>query len=483
MQQLVFICQTNAVRLFLYNCAVAIAKEFVGVKISFYVNENENTKYKNFNKFINFVDARFSNFKQNPNEIIDLKTIAKQNFEIIYDFNKIENCDWIVLENKNLSTNLLHNLTKNGIISLDCNLQLIKSQLFNNQKITVNLLIKEKNNENWSIYSKKLGLEKGLKNNQTKVLFSQSVFLVQFLKNFKTVNNLSEILELKKNQYNDTRIYTYYLKLTSKLLFRKLRTKKLNWKIALKQNNQLTFVKQPENSFWADPFLVNKNRTNYVFFEELKPDGIGAISCMQLSENFEIIDKKMIIDKAYHLSFPNVFEQDNNYFMIPESSANNSLDLYRCNNFPFDWRFEKILIDKIRLIDPILLFHDNLYWIFANKIEDFEFDNNERLYLYFTNDLSGDNWQSHPENPIIHDASLARNAGKVYQKNNQLFRISQNCSTRYGNNLVVNQITTLTTANYSEQKIEEIFPEKKFKGMHTMNFVDDLQVFDFLEID
>ena len=262
-----------------------------------------------------------------------------------------------------------------------------------------------------------------------------------------------------------------------------MRKKNLSWKIAVKHNNELTFVNQPKKSFWADPFLISDKEINYIFFEELKPNGLGAISCIVLNENFEITDKQIILDKEYHLSFPNVFELNEQFYLIPESSANNSLDLYYCKQFPFDWQFQKILIDNIRLIDPILLFHDNIYWIFANKIEDFEFDNNERLYLFYTNDLFSDKWQSHPQNPIVHNASLAHNAGKIYTQNNKMYRVSQNCSSSYGQNLVISQITTLTTTQYNEQKCEEIYSDKKYNGMHTMNNAKNIQVFDFLVAD
>ena len=36
----------------------------------------------------------------------------------------------------------------------------------------------------------------------------------------------------------------------------------------------------------------------------------------------------------YHLSFPYVFKEDENIFLMPETSQNNRLEIYKCVDFP-----------------------------------------------------------------------------------------------------------------------------------------------------
>ncbi|MBC7641843.1 MAG: hypothetical protein H7174_05820 [Flavobacterium sp.] len=447
-------------------------------QISILIDENCHSKEYKFNKLIDFVDARFSNFKVNPYQSAEIS--ENKNLKFLKNISEIKNCDWIIFENKDFDYSKYKNIAANGILSFKLTKNRIKETVLKNQKSKLKIEFLDKKTNDWLLFLQELDPEKGLKNNISKVLLNYNIYLLQFLRNYPEVP-ISELLNTLKAKKYYAETLIYYFDLVRRLINRKFENRRLNWKIALKQNNEHTFIKQPENSFWADPFIINENNTNYLFFEELKPDRIGAISFVELDDNFDIVNKKMIINQEFHLSFPNVFKIDNSFYMIPESSANNSLDLYKCYNFPDDWRHEKILMANISLIDPVILFHNNLYWIFANKIEEFEHDNNERLYLYYSDDLFSEKWHTHQQNPVVNDASLARNAGKIFLKDNKLFRVSQNCSKSYGQNLVVNKITTLSTTNYKEQKSYEIFAENKFKGMHTMNFESDIQVFDFLE--
>ena len=164
--------------------------------------------------------------------------------------------------------------------------------------------------------------------------------------------------------------------------------------------------------------------------------------------------------------------------MIPESSASNFLKLYLCEEFPYKWKFKMNLMENIKLLDAIWLYYDNLYWIFANKIEDFEYENNEKLYIYFADELFSNNWTPHKCNPIITDSSKARNAGNFIFKNSKIYRVSQSCTSGYGEKIVINEIKELTKDKYIEVTVNELNPPNNFVGMHTMN---GLEVFDVLK--
>lgn len=424
--KILFISAATNVNLYFYKCITAVLENYDSSTIHFYADSKCPKVSGRFNKFQTAIDLRYSNFRRNPFETIHLNEIETTNFKIISEIKKESNYDWIILENQNFEYQKYENLSTKGLVSIDYNYNKLKNQVLKNSDISLTINFKNTATTHWKSTTISLNPEKGIGNNVSKILFNYSVLLPKFLKNYP--NSFSEKYVANDDQRlldnNKLREVFYYCQLALNIVLRKGTTKKLNWKIALKKDHDYQFINQPKNSFWADPFVVKHKEKIFVFFEELKPNGIGALSCMELTDNYEISTKQIIIDAPYHLSFPNVFIHNGSYYMIPESSANNTLDVYECVNFPFEWRFSKTLIHDKKLIDPVVVFHENTYWLFANAIEDFENDNNERLYLYYTNDLFHGNWQAHVQNPIVINASCARNAGKIYETAGKLYRVA-----------------------------------------------------------
>ena len=73
-----------------------------------------------------------------------------------------------------------------------------------------------------------------------------------------------------------------------------------------------------------------------------------------------------ILEKDYHMSYPFLFEHKNELYMIPETSKNKTIDLYKCVDFPEKWEFKLTLIKDIEAVDSTILFHNNLFWLFCN---------------------------------------------------------------------------------------------------------------------
>ena len=97
------------------------------------------------------------------------------------------------------------------------------------------------------------------------------------------------------------------------------------------------------------------------------------------------------------------------------------------------------------MVDSVFIFHDGRYWLFFNKIEDFEYENNERVYVYSSTDLFSDDWESHPQNPVVINKTRARNAGKIRKEEGHFIRVSQNCKVTYGENVYKNKNVKLNT--------------------------------------
>ena len=103
------------------------------------------------------------------------------------------------------------------------------------------------------------------------------------------------------------------------------------WYVGYRKNgNEKYQVIDIAQDMWiADPMLFTTNGEHYLFVEvyEVKK-GKASIGYYHF-ENDKPVYKGLIIENSYHMSYPCVFEHKGVYYMIPESSANNSISLYR----------------------------------------------------------------------------------------------------------------------------------------------------------
>ena len=318
---------------------------------------------------------------------------------------------------------------------------------------------------------------KGIYNNRNKALYYLTYLVLGQLK-----ENSRPVHLARYPTSGRLRLLTYYLRLCIFLLARKLNPwgKKYNWEVALIRQEKVSFIGQPKGSFWADPFLVGDSGKQYVFFEEMDRDGDkGHISVITLNDKGKISGKpQQILERPFHLSFPNIFRYEGHYYMMPEQCSSDRLSIYKAIQFPLQWKEDAVLIEGMKILDPLWLQHEGKYWLFFNKIEEEEYDNNERLYIYYSDDLFSNDWKPHQKNPVIIDMYKARNAGQIYSKGGKLYRPSQNCGASYGSEIMINRIVKLSTDEYEEESVEQLSRYNKYYGMHTVNGDEDLRVID-----
>jgi hypothetical protein len=239
----------------------------------------------------------------------------------------------------------------------------------------------------------------------------------------------------------------------------------------------------PKDRFWADPFVIKKDGIYYIFIEELlykRKKGHIAVITMDGRGNYSQPVK--ILEKDYHLSYPFVFEEDGTHYMIPESKDNDTINLYRCVDFPLKWEFVKVLIADITAVDSTLLKHNGIYWLFANVQRNRGASPLDELFIFYAGSLLSDQWISHPQNPVISDVKQARPAGRFFVYKDLLYRPSQNCSKRYGYGMKINQVIELNEKTYVERNIDSIYPswDKNLLSTHTLNSADDFTIIDAL---
>lgn len=109
-----------------------------------------------------------------------------------------------------------------------------------------------------------------------------------------------------------------------------------------------TVIPYSKKYWYADPILVSDRSGTYLFAEAFeRKKRIGRISVSTVSDVGEIGEPKLIISEPHHMSFPFVFEWNEKYYMIPETSENNSIKLYMAKSFPYDWQIGKKLVDSV----------------------------------------------------------------------------------------------------------------------------------------
>ncbi len=241
-------------------------------------------------------------------------------------------------------------------------------------------------------------------------------------------------------------------------------------------------VTMPKGVFHADPFIITKDGINYIFFEEyMYLTNKAHISVMKIDDRGNCSTPVIVLDKPYHLSYPFVFKWEGEYFMIPETSANKTVELYKAASFPYQWELVMNLMENIVLLDATLIYENNTWWMFGSTSNTPFASTNDQLVLYYSNNLFSTNWTPHPQNPVATDIANCRPAGKIFRINNELFRPAQNNASRqYGYALTFNKINRLTETDYYEEKVSEIIPGKdnNLTAVHTFNFSDGLVLID-----
>ena len=239
----------------------------------------------------------------------------------------------------------------------------------------------------------------------------------------------------------------------------------------------------PKDRFWADPFVYFRNDKYYVFFEELiYKKGKGTIAMIELDEDGKHTQSKVVLEKDYHLSYPCLFEEKGQLFMIPETATNKNIELYKCIDFPFKWQLEKVLMDNVHAVDTTILKYNNKFWLFCNIMKNKGANTKDELFLYYSDELVTDKWISHKSNPILSDVKKARPAGKIFVFNDRIYRPSQNNSKTYGYGMQIREILELNEDSYRESQIHSIYPNwaSDIKATHTLNHTGKLTVIDAL---
>jgi hypothetical protein len=279
--------------------------------------------------------------------------------------------------------------------------------------------------------------------------------------------------------------------LLKKALYRPFRKKSVqHWKMAIRLNSTPLFDEASDGSlqgfrwiephkghFWADPFLIEQDGRPWVFFEDyIYSQQRAFIACAELSADGHLISPTPCLDNPqHHYSYPYVFRDGENLFMIPESYDTGSVDLYRCEQFPHKWAFHSTLL-KGKFVDTSVWQHDGRWWMMTTRVDPDP--RSSCLLLFYTDRLKGE-WGFHAANPISTDVRNNRGGGRIFWTGTRFIRPSQSCAGLYGYSFTLNEITSLSTSQYAEWPIREFRPEAlNMEATHTYNWIPGVEIID-----
>ena len=248
----------------------------------------------------------------------------------------------------------------------------------------------------------------------------------------------------------------------------------------IKNNNPWHKVTVSSNRYWcADPFIVEGKGKKYVFCELMdRKRSRGLLGYSELNEDGDT-EIMFLMDVGCHVSYPNVFYYDNNWYMIPETSQRLTVELYKATNFPDKWIKIGNVIEGRKAVDTTVFFKNAMPFLFVyepngfdNKLSIAELDvstcsiSNERLLVNYSK-------------------KIGRPGGNVLVEKGKIFRVTQSGEKHYGEKLVFKSFKNLNL-NYEEEDILDVNPSDfkipngcKYDGVHTYNKSGGYEIVDF----
>ncbi len=229
-----------------------------------------------------------------------------------------------------------------------------------------------------------------------------------------------------------------------------------------------TVIPNPFRYWAADPFVFEHNGEVYIFAELY-----DYIRCHGVLGYYRLHDKAAgwtpVIEEDFHLSYPCIFRCGEEIFIIPESSNNRDVVLYRAVSFPDEWERDTVLRTNVTYVDTT------------------PFSDGER-HMALTYDLSIPaltllDLDENRDTPLLFpDPDLRRPAGYISLSDGM--RAAQDCTEDYGKKLILYRIR-FGASGYSETFLKRISPEmlnysKKLflDGLHTYNQSESYEVID-----
>lgn len=117
-----------------------------------------------------------------------------------------------------------------------------------------------------------------------------------------------------------------------------------------------------EGTWAADPFLINRDGKTFCFFEYTNIKRNKSALAMKQIEPTEEGEEHVIFEFLGHCSYPNIFEWNGDYYIIPETKNDRKIVLLKNTKWPYEWEQISILEENVLAVDSTpLVMNGKLY--------------------------------------------------------------------------------------------------------------------------
>lgn len=239
-----------------------------------------------------------------------------------------------------------------------------------------------------------------------------------------------------------------------------------HWSVLIRRHDEKNYrkVKTPDGIWIADPFLYEVEGERYLFAEAfVQSKNKGVIGYFRFVDG-EPVYQGVAIEQPYHMSYPCIFEYQSAYYMIPETSANMTIEMYRAEHFPDRWTLDSVLLQGGKWVDTTVRFQDAQPQLFTYRPQN----GGWALEQY---DLDMVNRKLNAVDEVDYRTNIGRPAGFFFGKDGNL-RPAQNCGRMYGEEIIVYEVDSWQPYREHESyriPIDQIVTKEKYNRIHTIN--------------
>lgn len=249
----------------------------------------------------------------------------------------------------------------------------------------------------------------------------------------------------------------------------------------------------PDAGRWrylADPFGLQRGDALHVFVEAFDYHTKRAhIERHELAlADMGWRGSRRVLERPFHLSFPQVFEHEGETWMVPESYQAREIALYRAVDDTLDhWERECALLPGLPGADAALIEHEGRWWMFYTLVGAGARDQRE-LHVAHAPQLAGP-WSPLDFNPVRVDRQGARPAGRPFVGAGGVMTLPvQDSSGGYGSATRLLRFPVLTPQRVeieagAERLTGDLVSASHTAGLHTLSGCGGFTLIDVKRLD
>lgn len=233
--------------------------------------------------------------------------------------------------------------------------------------------------------------------------------------------------------------------------------------------------------FLADPFGLRHQGDLYVLTEYYDyRTRKGVIKAFKLNMMFQVVQERVVLSEAWHLSYPFLIEADGEIWMLPEAHKSGRLTLYRARQFPWEWEPVPAFSFPWAAIDASPVCINDEWWMFYTPPYPAD-RRTSTLKIARAPSLFGP-WEDISVEPVRTNKGSSRMGGTPVLENGCIILPTQNCERTYGGSLQLMKTSLPLSASPKFDLGANLTAPTRLApftdGLHTLSAADNATLID-----